>query len=483
MAVEFDPYHKWLGIPPAEQPANFYRLLALNPFESDPDVIEAAADARIAHLRSLQTGKFGDLTQPLLNEVTSARLCLLKPERKATYDASLRAQLAARYASPPPPEPVASPEPVQASASAETPAVAQSGPELLDFISADGPGGSCVDAADWSGMTGSTAARSMSGSALVRSKKNAWPQMFMIFGPVLGIVAVAIAIMIRNGQDTDNSTTATSASSSRGDTTEYASSSRPAILPQGRNGDMGFSSLPSRGVNQPAAYLDDLRERDVKIGFGSLGKHGATGYPPEEMQRVQTDGRYVAHALSMHPRTNGSAQVSYALGGKYQSFSAVAALMSSSPGEPPPATPLLFRVLGDAKILWSSPKPLQSPGERDAMHGVGAWRDAADVGSDLPWPLVTRPRRVDRSVGINSSSLATPASWWARRGWAKTESAFRFIRRSRGDAAGLLAAGQAAARWPHDSGFREAAGARSGETGGRYAHARAQCRRSAEGAG
>ncbi len=374
MAVEFDPYHKWLGIPPAEQPANFYRLLALNPFESDPDVIEAAADARIAHLRSLQTGKFGDLTQPLLNEVTSARLCLLKPERKATYDASLRAQLAARYASPPPPEPVASPEPVQASASAETPAVAQSGPELLDFISADGPGGSCVDAADWSGMTGSTAARSMSGSALVRSKKNAWPQMFMIFGPVLGIVAVAIAIMIRNGQDTDNSTTATSASSSRGDTTEYASSSRPAILPQGRNGDMGFSSLPSRGVNQPAAYLDDLRERDVKIGFGSLGKHGATGYPPEEMQRVQTDGRYVAHALSMHPRTNGSAQVSYALGGKYQSFSAVAALMSSSPGEPPPATPLLFRVLGDAKILWSSPKPLQSPGERMpctvSVHGV-----------------------------------------------------------------------------------------------------------------
>ncbi len=36
----FAPYHKWLGIPPADQPANHYRLLGLNLFESDPDVID-----------------------------------------------------------------------------------------------------------------------------------------------------------------------------------------------------------------------------------------------------------------------------------------------------------------------------------------------------------------------------------------------------------------------------------------------------------
>ncbi len=29
----FDPYHKWLGIPPDEQPANHYRLLGLELFE------------------------------------------------------------------------------------------------------------------------------------------------------------------------------------------------------------------------------------------------------------------------------------------------------------------------------------------------------------------------------------------------------------------------------------------------------------------
>lgn len=27
MFAPFDPYHRWLGIPPSEQPANHYRLL------------------------------------------------------------------------------------------------------------------------------------------------------------------------------------------------------------------------------------------------------------------------------------------------------------------------------------------------------------------------------------------------------------------------------------------------------------------------
>ena len=48
----FDPYYKWLGIPPDEQPPNYYRLLAVGTFEENPDVIEAAASQRIRHLRN-----------------------------------------------------------------------------------------------------------------------------------------------------------------------------------------------------------------------------------------------------------------------------------------------------------------------------------------------------------------------------------------------------------------------------------------------
>jgi hypothetical protein len=95
MAEAFDPYHVWLGIPPAEQPADYYRLLAIPPFEASPDVIDSAADRQAAHLRTFQGGKHGPITQRLLNEVAAARVCLLNTAQKAAYDQRLRARATA----------------------------------------------------------------------------------------------------------------------------------------------------------------------------------------------------------------------------------------------------------------------------------------------------------------------------------------------------------------------------------------------------
>ena len=69
-----DPYHKWLGIPPAEQPPNYYRLLGLALFESDPDVIDHATEQRIVHLRTFQIGKRFDESQQLLYARFPARV-------------------------------------------------------------------------------------------------------------------------------------------------------------------------------------------------------------------------------------------------------------------------------------------------------------------------------------------------------------------------------------------------------------------------
>ncbi|MCH8046291.1 MAG: hypothetical protein IID44_21495, partial [Planctomycetes bacterium] len=44
MTDGFDPYHSWLGIPPRHQPPNHYRLLGVQAFESDVEVIANAAD-------------------------------------------------------------------------------------------------------------------------------------------------------------------------------------------------------------------------------------------------------------------------------------------------------------------------------------------------------------------------------------------------------------------------------------------------------
>ena len=88
----FDPYHKWLGIPPEQQPPDHYRLLGINLFEGDASVIANAADQRMAFLKSVQTGQHVQFSQDLLNEVAQAKLCLLKADKKLAYDTRPRQQ-------------------------------------------------------------------------------------------------------------------------------------------------------------------------------------------------------------------------------------------------------------------------------------------------------------------------------------------------------------------------------------------------------
>ena len=94
MSETFDAYHKWLGIPPTEQPPNHYRLLGIPLFETDADVIANAADKQMAHIRSFQTGQHSVLSQKLLNEIAAARVCLLNPAKKPAYDVALRRETA-----------------------------------------------------------------------------------------------------------------------------------------------------------------------------------------------------------------------------------------------------------------------------------------------------------------------------------------------------------------------------------------------------
>jgi hypothetical protein len=90
MSQNFDPYYEWLGIPPKHQPPHHYRLLGIEMFEDNHNVIERAADRQMAHVRTYQTGKHAKLSQQLLNEISSARVCLLDQSKKSKYDEELR---------------------------------------------------------------------------------------------------------------------------------------------------------------------------------------------------------------------------------------------------------------------------------------------------------------------------------------------------------------------------------------------------------
>ncbi|MCP4193552.1 MAG: hypothetical protein GY768_23310 [Planctomycetaceae bacterium] len=90
MPDSFDPYHQWLGIRDLARPPSHYRLLGIETFESNREVIATAADRQMAHLRTYQHGKNVELSERILNEVSAAKVCLLDPEKKSVYDRHLR---------------------------------------------------------------------------------------------------------------------------------------------------------------------------------------------------------------------------------------------------------------------------------------------------------------------------------------------------------------------------------------------------------
>jgi hypothetical protein len=86
----FDPYRDWLHIAGGKAGANYYRLLGLKTYESDPLRIQAAADKQIARVEQIAPGTHALQRLQLLDELRAARICLLNPAARARYDAALR---------------------------------------------------------------------------------------------------------------------------------------------------------------------------------------------------------------------------------------------------------------------------------------------------------------------------------------------------------------------------------------------------------
>ena len=105
----FNPYHKWLGIAPSDEPPTHYQLLGITHLEADVDVIEYNTDRQMVALRAFETGPHGALAKKIIREVSKASKCLLNPGKKKEYDQGLPS--IARLPRPPAGAPAAPPLP------------------------------------------------------------------------------------------------------------------------------------------------------------------------------------------------------------------------------------------------------------------------------------------------------------------------------------------------------------------------------------
>ena len=99
----FDPYRKWLGIPPDRRPPTYYDLLGVGFGEDDPETLRAAAARRKAAVRPELAGEHADAARRVLYELEEATLVLTDPATRASYDGRLKSRRRRRRPAAPAP--------------------------------------------------------------------------------------------------------------------------------------------------------------------------------------------------------------------------------------------------------------------------------------------------------------------------------------------------------------------------------------------
>src|SRR4030095_8018520 len=90
MPEPFNAYHEWLGLPPDATSPTYYQILGITEFETDATKIAHAGDRAITLVRSFRPGSNAKEWSRLLDEVNSAKTCLLDAEVKREYDRCLQ---------------------------------------------------------------------------------------------------------------------------------------------------------------------------------------------------------------------------------------------------------------------------------------------------------------------------------------------------------------------------------------------------------
>ena len=86
---DFDPYHKWLGIPKDQRPPTLYQILGISPNEEDNEAIEAAAARQKLFIQEFRKGPRSRTATSILFQIEEAKVTLLNPTMRDAYDQRL----------------------------------------------------------------------------------------------------------------------------------------------------------------------------------------------------------------------------------------------------------------------------------------------------------------------------------------------------------------------------------------------------------
>lgn len=132
------------------------------------------------------------------------------------------------------------------------------------------------------------------------------------------------------------------------------------------NSDAG-ETTPASSAEPAQVYLSDLLEQDVSVVANwKFGKKGQTGAPAgDKNEKILVAGFESPNGLGLHPPSNGKSHVAYPLDKKYRTFATRVGLNDSSANKA--ASPVIFKVLGDGKLLWQS-KSIQKLNNYDGCN-------------------------------------------------------------------------------------------------------------------
>jgi hypothetical protein len=332
MSSEFNPYLQWLGIRETQRPIHHYRLLGLEPFEADANVISMAADRQMAHLRTFQTGRHGELVQQLLNEISAAKICLLKPERKAAYDLQLRKKLATPRA------------PAQVTVVSQVPSLGNNFPGVITSTPAEL-------------------------KLPVRQKSNrAW----VILTGLVVLCGVMIAILINKHQpepEVASNENQTKTSTTVSTTNSDAKLITPKTPPANQKQDSAKDNTPvTKGVASPTKKPSALKQETPATNTTTSTPKSATppGHDAEKANRIRNISEKIV--------AQGVAQATFALGEELpKKVDVVDPVEPVSPVSPPskaPAHPDKAAVVAKAKEIreiFKDEYASKNPEERIAL--------------------------------------------------------------------------------------------------------------------